>query len=936
MTSTSITTNQGEETTSGDNGILTSLRYFDGIRAANTTQVTREKNVEILTYTDQEDPSTIAICHLGGILPFTQGNKNPDQATFEEGAAVALAAHQLNVGDGSIVPEVEGLHKRCKIRFTVEFADTELEGGVGLKHVLEMTNRQTPQRLPCAFLGAYRSAVSIPTSIVSGLQGYVQVSGASTSADLDDTSQYPLFSRTVPSDHGNAIPMIQYMREHLGIAHLAVINVNDAYGNSFVEGLRIAAQTYAPGMVVHPIPLDWEQGGVETAIQVLKKTQFTFVFCLVFTAETHDALLLEAYHQGVAGTGQHNWLFADTFGGVLRHRLLEEGSPLHKAYQGVGALEASAGVAGMPDFDNFEYAINQLNNAQDLEYLSGIFPKHDDENYNTDFLYGDTFWGTIKRSMAQFDYEATIALGLAACSASEGGYSFTGREQFDYMISEQFHGLTSMVQFDSVGSRLPNTTLYKMTNYVAEQDPNNPGFVQFPGVVTDIFQGGAWQQHHDYIFNDGTTDLPLGLPPIEVDQGLIDAWTRGFTLGLCVLVWLMATGFSYWTQSHKQTRVVLASQPFFLQVICVGVFILAGTIIPVTIDTGVASIQGCNIACNAIPWLFFVGCSVVLSALFTKTFRINMILQNSTQFKRIKVSVQDVLKPMVCLLGINAFLLGLMTGLHPAQWEERVISEDLFGRPVETYGSCARKQQLPFIIALSLVVGGALFFTIVQAYKARHLSTEFSETQNINQALIAIVMVCFVGVPGIALAKDNPNAHVFVTSAVTFVFCAVMLLFIFVPKIISLKNQRKDEGKRIKITQDFSVFMTATDEDYEGMKILTTKSHMELARENEVLKQLLARWERKSEGHPHFFRRLSQKINRSASSQNGSFDASLRSTARNGAGNGSVDSFVCNQDSSSGELSFPLNDTPFASNQGSDTLKEEIRKEDTQKIEKAL
>jgi ABC-type branched-subunit amino acid transport system substrate-binding protein len=201
--------------------------------------------------------------------------------------------------------------------------------------VVEQINREpgSPASLPCAFIGAYRSAVSIPMSIVTGLFGYPQVSGASTSADLDDSSQYPLFARTLPSDTGNAIPIIIYMRNVLGIKHLAVIFQKDAYGNAYVEGLRLAAQEHATDMVIHQIPFSNGQGSIESAVANLKNTEFRFVFVIVFTVETHDALLMEAYNEGVAGTGKHNWLFGDSFLGVLEDRQFEEGSPLHKSYR---------------------------------------------------------------------------------------------------------------------------------------------------------------------------------------------------------------------------------------------------------------------------------------------------------------------------------------------------------------------------------------------------------------------------------------------------------------------------------------------------------------------------------------------------------------------------------------------------------------------------
>ena len=147
----------------------------------------------------------------------------------------------------------------------------------------------------------------MPTSLVTGLLGYAQVSGVSTSASLDDKSQYPLFARTIVSDHGNAVPIIKYIREVLQVKHLAMINVNDAYGNLFVEGLRLAADAHAPDMTLMQIPLNEGQRSIEHAVASLKETGFRFVFCLVFTDEVHDALMTEAYKQGVAGDGKHNW-----------------------------------------------------------------------------------------------------------------------------------------------------------------------------------------------------------------------------------------------------------------------------------------------------------------------------------------------------------------------------------------------------------------------------------------------------------------------------------------------------------------------------------------------------------------------------------------------------------------------------------------------------
>lgn len=109
------------------------------------------------------------------------------------------------------------------------------------------------------FFSCVRSAISVPTSLLTGLvrlfqaakdgvmtalplpnvvlvisfflfflcafqQGYMQISPASTSAVLNDKNQFPYFGRPIPSDDGTAIPVILYYRQVLNVKHLAICN----------------------------------------------------------------------------------------------------------------------------------------------------------------------------------------------------------------------------------------------------------------------------------------------------------------------------------------------------------------------------------------------------------------------------------------------------------------------------------------------------------------------------------------------------------------------------------------------------------------------------------------------------------------------------------------------------------------------------------------
>eukprot|EP00980_Cylindrotheca_fusiformis_P016419 scaffold4891_cov140-Cylindrotheca_fusiformis.AAC.16 len=503
--------------------ILQSLRYYDNLRLNFTGNVTREAESNVDVLQDPETGEDIFLCHLSGLLPFTFGDFVPSEISFLDASAVVLAAHQLNVGDGSILPILNGLNDRCKVRFTTEFADTQFNEGFALNQVVTQIGRKVgaPDRLPCAFLGAYGSAISIPTSIVTGLFGFPQVSGSSTSSDLEDTSQHGLFARTIPSDTDNSIPTILYLREVLQVTKMAVIHVNDPYGNAFNLGLRNAAREYAPDMKLIPIPLNEGEGAERIAIEMFQETGYLYAFCLVFTDQIHDNLMTEAYKMGLAGNGKHTWFFGGSFVGTLDNRRFEKGSVLDKAYHGVGLIDVTSGFPGVPTYDLFAEELGKLKNAEDLQYLGSLFPKYDHPDYGSDppFIDSDEFLSNPSISnYAPFLFDATIALGLAACSAiSSDGY-LDGHTHFRYLAEGSFTGVSGKVSLDpETGTRDVDTATYLVYNFRRSNvvDPKTgEATVEFIPYVTDIFENGNWSEVRDFIFNDDTANLP---PDYEVD-----------------------------------------------------------------------------------------------------------------------------------------------------------------------------------------------------------------------------------------------------------------------------------------------------------------------------------------------------------------------------------------------------------------------------------
>ena len=258
---------------------LKSLQEIDQIRLehGNTTIRRKHENVDRISVPDND--SIVPVCHLAYFMPFTQkDNDEPllSMGSYQGAYAVALAAEHLNSGNGSIVDEVQGLNDRCNIKFSLEMFDTKGLQTVAVDRVIEVTSRE--QYLPCAFLGAAYSSVSIPMSIISGLRGYPQLSAFSTSSDLNNKAVYPLFGRTITSDEGTAVPLVNYFNDVLKIKYLAVVYMDDAYGISYSRGISDAAKIEAPDMVIKKIEYvkasgDTVKENAARVIEALKETK---------------------------------------------------------------------------------------------------------------------------------------------------------------------------------------------------------------------------------------------------------------------------------------------------------------------------------------------------------------------------------------------------------------------------------------------------------------------------------------------------------------------------------------------------------------------------------------------------------------------------------------------------------------------------------------
>ena len=782
--------------------ILQSLPAWDEYRSSNKT-TTRIQSIDVV--------DDIPFCSLVMLMPFSgfRPTRIPLQnGVFQGMAAVLLAMEHLNTSNGTIVKELEGLSESCPITFTAEILDSALSQTIAVNHVIQLVSRdpELPNKgKPCAMIGAARSAVSIPTSILTGLQGIPQISPISTSTQLEDVSSFPLFGRTIPSDAGTAIPAILYLRYELGVKHLAVLHVNDAYGNAYALGLQLAAAEYAPDMVLqsYDFPFQATPDIAKRTISLLKQTNYRYFFGVFFSTVHYDPFMTEAYRQGIAGTGYHNWMFSDSVSTSVFADGFPLGSDLHLASRGSSRIGAVGGVPGIETYDLFLRSMQDLQNTKDINYIQSKHPTYPDEpDYQPyQIVDDDEFFVKASAGVVPFLYDAVIALGLAACKATTNTSTyFNGQEQFDiFKKNITFEGASGFNQYDrETGTRIASTARFTLLNFVEDHTEINKDdgttIMRFQTVETNVFQDGEWTSIQPVVFNDGTTIPPPDLPEIFLNENFIGTPLR--VAGLCMagVILLLSLAFSLWTHVRQASRVIKASQPIFLHMINMGCAWMGTSIIFLSLDDEIASTQACTAFCIVFPWTLSGGWILAFSALFAKTSRVNKIILNPT-FKRIKVTVWDVLKPVVVLMTVATLLLALWTGLAPPSWIREISEIDPYGRQVESKGMCHYKNEdggLVYLSVLGVILLGILAYAVYEAYVARNLSTEFAESEYIALVLAAILLVSFLGIPVMIIAGDEPRARFFVGAAIVFVICMAILLLIFVPKIRAVRKDVYD------------------------------------------------------------------------------------------------------------------------------------------------
>ncbi|CAB9510354.1 Gamma-aminobutyric acid (GABA) B receptor [Seminavis robusta] len=728
---------------------------------------------------------------VSGLWPKTtyENPRKPREEYLYYEAAAYLALEHFNSRNGAVLPEIPDLLAGCDFTMEVEFRDTRFRPFKGVEEALD--SYRAPGKKPFAVWGPYSSSVSLPVSIVTSGLEIPTIGTISTSQSLDNS---PFYARTCTSVQSEAKIFLNYLNS-IGVPRIGILYSRNEWGLSFHNFLIENAPLYnvtvatSVGYVEGHNKEEWIL--LKEAMKELAQSKVQY-FVGIVNPPTWKHVAREGFQHGIMGAPGYTWYFSE----LEMTRILDKETEGDIAQAVHGSAVTFMHFEDHPAFDqHFEDfllargPVDSNNRTMRDRYIASQAEQK--------WARIVDYVAPVRSSVSYLAYDAMMALGIAACKAPE---QFAGQQLYDALVRTEFQGVTGWVAFDhNSGTRREDTVHYRLENVVLADKGKgavpNSSFVEF-NISTVAIVGTETINFKDpYTYSDNSTNQPSPLPPVDgMECNLIDNGALIYGWVFAAFVALMSLGWMVWTVLNRKRYVVGAGQPVFLCQLCLGTFLTAMAVIPLSMQE---EREGCetskfnlDAACMATPWIVLVGFCVAFSATISKAMRLNMVIRNGQAMRRVKVSAMQVQQPLCILLLCNTALLLSCTLIAPFKWSRVPVpvdstAYDEFGRLTETYGSCGYytpSVSWYFIVPLGLINLAGVGYAAYQCYLQRDVTTDMSETTHLFVSIVSMFETTVIFGPLLFVVKDNPTRRFLLESTLVDVACLTLLLPIFIPK----------------------------------------------------------------------------------------------------------------------------------------------------------
>jgi 7 transmembrane sweet-taste receptor of 3 GCPR/Receptor family ligand binding region len=803
-------------------------------------------------------PATIRVAHLLALMPESRNGLADDvDSTVEALVALRdFNRRQSIFPTSTLTQDTQGcdLYLRMSIR---DSGRAVFQAGQAWQEAFFAADNQTEFGVqgPMAVVGAASSHVSATVATLAAATpatnkdnnssespniGIVQVSPRSSAVYLEDPVRYPYFARTISTTTRGAAEAIMLYLNSIDVRQVSILHVDDGFALDMVQQLLQHAKHCNQNLRQIRVVSYVERDGASMAKAAALLKQDAMVYHIGISLSKD--MILQLYDNGLLGQHQNSsenttastattntaWTF---FGKIVRQSFSEQAGNHRRMADVHRALDRSVFVqSSNADWTKDTEKINteilkqgMLQFRNDSAALDYVLARH----------HGKGLFATNPQTFRQllhsssypraslYTYDAVLALGIAACKTP----SFESRTFYQTLIQQQFSGASfDSVAFDETGTRLSDDFIaFKFFNLAFDSKSNSSN--QNDGAVDNYYVTKVntihaltfardpnctsanatmkpshlnnplklWSVETPVIYLDGTTQPPQSIPPAVENMHLAPWELQVFCWVMAGVVILLSLVSSLWILRKRNQPNIVANQPVFLVLTCAGTFLLGLSILPLTWQEPM-TLSILNVGCMLHVWLLSIGFSTTFAVLFTRTWRINLVLSESMAFRRSQVEVSRVIWVPIAVLGVNVTLLTLWNVLEPLEWKRLVIEEDTFGRSIESRGTCWSLDSYVsklFGSLLALFNFSAFCVVGVQSYRSRLLPNTFNETLPVSFAIGIILEAFLIGIPLLTVLKRNVGAFMVVASWITAVSAMAVLLPLVVYKIIGSSSAQQ-------------------------------------------------------------------------------------------------------------------------------------------------
>jgi hypothetical protein len=205
------------------------------------------------------------------------------------GVAALVAVEDFNKR-GNIVPAVASLSPRIRLSFEMHDSGSTISGGLaallsaGGGGVCEVDDYPI-----LGVVGAGRSAVSGPLSLLASVKSIPVISYWSSSPDLSDKETYPTFGRTFLSDEITAHALVGMM-QGFGWGSVALVYPNDLFGNGFQISFQRFAYSMDLTLAAKASYNIGDERSIRGAMESVRDSEARIIAILKFPVDNEDFL----------------------------------------------------------------------------------------------------------------------------------------------------------------------------------------------------------------------------------------------------------------------------------------------------------------------------------------------------------------------------------------------------------------------------------------------------------------------------------------------------------------------------------------------------------------------------------------------------------------------------------------------------------------------